>query len=417
MVRTGGDRLMARIAIVTSGHFCTNPRVWREADALAAAGHDVTVIGVSFDPVQAALDRRMLESRAWRYRACADIRGETAASRVRREWHRLRSRVGRLRASRGWPDPHALGYATGSLHEAARDENADLTIVHLEPAFWVGVQLLQEGRRVGADFEDWHSENERPGASRGMAGGFLATLEQRLMQGAVHKTTTSKAMSGALHARYGGGEPEVVYNSVSAPPLRPRREDGTVRLVWFSQTLGRGRGLEDLFLALPLLRGNWQLELRANASADATAWVRGLVPEALLARVQLCPTVPPDELAAAVAANDIGLALEVPSCRNKDLTASNKIFEYLQSGLVVVASDTAGQREVLDGIPGAGETYASGNPEQLAARLNRWLEAPAGLAALRERIHREANALFAYERQRPRLLASVERALAGRVRP
>ena len=40
---------MARIAIVTSGHLSTSPRVVREADALAAAGHDVAVSGVWLD--------------------------------------------------------------------------------------------------------------------------------------------------------------------------------------------------------------------------------------------------------------------------------------------------------------------------------------------------------------------------------
>ena len=408
---------MARISIVTSGHFCTNPRVWREADALSGAAHEVTVIGVNFDPVQADLDRKMLQTRLWRYRAGADIRGQTAASRMRREWYRLRSRIGRMHVRRGDPDPHALGYAVTCLLDAARDEAADLTIVHLEPAFWVGVQLLGDGHRVGADFEDWHSENSSRGTSPGRIGEFLATLERRLMESTMHRTTTSKALAKALGRRYAASEPEVIYNSVASPPFRPRaRDDGLVRMVWFSQTLGSGRGLEDLFLALPMLRGNWRLELRANASAEATAWVRRLVPASLMERVQIAPTVPPGELSEFVARNDIGFALEVPACRNKDLTASNKIFEYLQSGLAVVASDTAGQKEVLEKVAGAGEIYTSGNPAELAMRLNRWLDAPAELAALRPRIHAEANACFAYEHQRPRLLASVERALSEGVR-
>ena len=405
---------MARISIVTSGHFCSNPRVWREADALAGAGHEVTVIGVRFDQAQAALDDEMLRMRKWRYRAAADLRSATAGARMRRNWYRLRARVGRMRANRGSPDPHALGYAADRLLEAARDERADLTIVHLEPAFWVGTRLVEEGCCVGADFEDWHSRNDPADAFSGRPRTFLESLERRLMRSAAHKTTTSAVMAQALEQTYPGGAPDVVYNSVVKPPLRARSEnDGIVRIVWFSQTLGRGRGLEDLFLALPALRGNWRLELRANASDEAKAWVRGSVPGALMDRVDLRPPVPPDELSEAVAANDIGLALEMPDCRNKDLTASNKIFEYLQSGLAVVASDTAGQREVLENVPGAGEFYPSGAPAELATRLNRWIGAPAGLPELRRRVHAEANARFAWETQRPVLLAGVERALSG----
>jgi len=405
---------MARICIVTSGHLCTNPRVWREADALSEASHEVTVVGICFDPAQADLDRQMMKTRSWRYRAGADIRGGSIGGMIRRDWYRLRSKLGRVLISKGRMDPHALGYAANCLLDAARNENADLTIVHLEPAFWVGVQMQTAGFRVGADFEDWHSENDWPRGSVGKAGDFLVSLEAQLMSRAVHTTTTSKALAGALAQTYGGHEPEVIYNSVRSLPYRPRgSEDGTVRMVWFSQTLGLGRGLEDLFLALPLLRGDWNLELRANASPQMVAWMNEAIPGLLRDRVQLRTVVPPDQLSDVVARHDVGLALEVPACRNKDLTASNKIFEYLQSGLVVVASDTIGQREVLARVPGAGELYRSGNPAELATRLNRWLEAPRELSSLRARIHNEANARLAYERQRPRLLASVERALSA----
>lgn len=406
---------MAKIALVTSGHFCTNPRVWREADALSEAGHGVTVIGVAYDPVQSELDRRMLSARAWRYEAAVNLTGDTVASSIALIWYRLLSRIGRGLLAQGIHNANALGYAVKRLLSAARQHRADLTIVHLEPALWVGAQLLREGFRVGMDLEDWYSENnDEPGKAVGQRRAFLRTLEGAVLRSATHSSTTSRAMAAAASEEYGCEAPRVIYNSIFAQPFRPDGEDKLVSLIWFSQTLGPGRGIEDLCRALPLLQGEWHVEIRAKASSAATAWLQSLIPAGLSGRIRLEPMVPPDELSAIVARHDIGLALEVPGCRNKDLTASNKLFEYLQAGLSVVASDTAGQREVLGLVPGAGELYPSGDHRALAGAINRCISASDRLRADRARIHRVANEMFAYETQAAHLLRSVDKALGLR---
>lgn len=403
---------MARIALVTSGHFCTNPRVWREADVLSRAGHAVTVIGVAYDQAQNDLDRRMLSARTWRYEAAANLTGDTLASLIALALYRLRSRIGKEVLTRGIRDANALGYAVKRLLSTARRHRADLTIVHLEPALWVGAQLLREGFRVGVDLEDWYSENDKqPGKAEVQRRAFLRLLEGAVLRNAAHSTTTSRAMAAAACAEYGCKAPGVIYNSIFVRPFRPGSEDKLVSLIWFSQTLGAGRGIEDLCLALPLLQGDWRIEIRAKATSAATAWLRSLIPTELWHRMKLEPTVPPDELSATVARHDIGLALEVPDCRNKDLTASNKLFEYLQSGLSVVASDTAGQREILRLVPDAGELYPPGDYRALASAINRRISARNQLRADRARIHRLANETLAYEVQAGRLLRSVDAAL------
>jgi len=51
-----------------------------------------------------------------------------------------------------------------------------------------------------------------------------------------------------------------------------------------------------------------------------------------------------DDLLSRIAEHDIGFAGEMPHCRSRDLTVTNKILQYLLAGLAVVASGTAGQR-------------------------------------------------------------------------
>jgi hypothetical protein len=82
---------VAKISIVTTSHISSNPRVWREADALSAAGHNLVDTGVWFDPVEAELDQQMLKSRSWQYIPAADLRGPSF-----RLWSRLRAKCGRV---------------------------------------------------------------------------------------------------------------------------------------------------------------------------------------------------------------------------------------------------------------------------------------------------------------------------------
>lgn len=399
---------MAKVAIVTAGHFCTSPRVWREADALAAAGFDVVVIGVSFDPPQAALDREMRVGRAWRHRVAEGLTGHG----LRWTWRRAQARAGRMALDAGLATPYALTYAAPALLTAARAEAADLTIVHLEAGLWVGSRLLTSGARVGVDIEDWHSENDAgAGWNTPAAKRYLAGLEQGVLRHAAHATTTSDALGAALARQYDVPQPLTLYNSCPTRTLLPAPTSEALRLVWFSQTLGPGRGLEALCAALPDVPGAWEVEVRARASADARAWLYGLLPAHLHARVHLEPTVPPDALAAAVGAHDVGLALESPESRSRDLTVTNKICEYLQCGLHVVASETAGQREVLRLVPGAGESCAPGDVPGLTAALSRLVARRDDLRADRGRLHRDANATLAYEHQAGRLVASVRTAI------
>lgn len=405
---------MAKVAIVTSGHFCTSPRVWREADALAGRGHDVTVIGVSFDPAQAALDREMAATRRWRLHVAADLTGRSPGRRLAWTYRRAQSRLGRALVRRGIGSPWALGYAVPRLLAAALAERAALTIVHLEPALWVATHLVRDGLRVGVDVEDWYSENDAGSDWGGEAQQrYLRRLEAAVLDQAVHRTATSDAMATALADAYGCPRPLTVYNSLTTRPLAPAPTDPALRLVWFSQTLGPRRGLEDLCAALPLLRGDWRVQIRARASAEATAWFRGLVRPDLWPRVHIEPVVRPDDLSAAVAAHDVGLALERQTWRSRDVTITNKVFEYAQNGLRVAASATAGQREALARVPDIGALYAPGEPAGLAAVLNDWIARRDELRADRARLHRDANAMFGYEHQADRLAASVEAALGS----
>jgi glycosyltransferase involved in cell wall biosynthesis len=112
-----------------------------------------------------------------------------------------------------------------------------------------------------------------------------------------------------------------------------------------------------------------------------------------------------------IAEHDIGFAGDLPTIRSRDLTVTNKILQYLLGGLAVVASDTAGQREVAEKAPGAVLLYPSGDSVALAAQLNALLNSPQRLQGAKAAALQAAQTVFCWERQEQVLVDLVERAL------
>jgi glycosyltransferase involved in cell wall biosynthesis len=406
---------VARIAIYIGRHLCTAPRPCKEADALAAAGHTVTVSGLWFDPRLVDRDREVLAGRPWRFEPYADCRGGAWSTRLRWQMIRARQHLARTLFTRtGTVTADVFGYGTASMLAHARKTAADLSLFHSEGGLWVARALQRDGWRVGMDFEDWFSQDLPPGSRAGRPIASLQQLESAALRFGPYVLATSHAMARALAHAYDGPEPTVIYNTFPACATAPSGTSAgprPVRLHWFSQTLGPDRGLETLFGALPHLPPNWELNLRADDPQGFAGALVRLLPEPLRTQVHFLPTVPNAELPARIAEHDIGLALEVSSIPSRNLTVTNKLFQYLQAGLAIVASDTAGHTEILSQAPAAGEIFNAGDAPSLAAALSGLLSAPARLSAAKRAAHQASATIFSHERQLPVYAALAERAL------
>ena len=80
--------------------------------------------------------------------------------------------------------------------------------------------------------------------------------------------------------------------------------------------------------------------------------------------------MPHDKLLSFISQFQIGLAIEENINDNKTLTISNKILQYLQAGLFVLASDTKGQTEVADFFPSTVIIVDINKPVQLVNAIN-----------------------------------------------
>ncbi|HTV26219.1 MAG TPA: glycosyltransferase [Xanthobacteraceae bacterium] len=404
------------IIILTGNHLCHNPRVQKEAATLAARGHKVKVLGGWLDLRLKQRDDALIGTLPFEFIPVEDLTARRAAKIRSRTTRKLGTVVYR---GLGLDNKWQLGSTYPALQRAAWNGYADLYIAHSEAALAVVAGLSRAGYRIGVDMEDWFSEDLLPEARRGRPVKLLRRQESEVLANSAFATCPSRAMSLALAEEFGCPPPAVVYNAF--PWAERALLDGRIKdrddcrhpsIHWFSQTIGPGRGLEDLFAALPLLKHPAALHLRGKPVAGFEEWLAKWLPGAWRSHVFLHDVVSNAELLSRITEHNIGFAGEMKYCRSRDLTVTNKILQYLLAGLAVVASDTEGQREVAKRASEAVLLYPSGTPQALAARLDELLGEPERLERARLAALRAAREVFCWERQEPTLLDAVGRALA-----
>ncbi|MFN7413164.1 MAG: glycosyltransferase [Dolichospermum sp.] len=408
---------MAKILILIGAHLCTAPRPQKEAETLANAGHDVTIGGFWFDPDLVERDRLLMIHKKWQFLPIIDFQPHQKINNWSVRW---RSRITKEKFQRfGIFSPELLGYGVKEMLKTAQNFKADLTIVHAEAGLWVGSQLLDEGLRVGVDFEDWFSEDLLPEARAGRPIEKLKSLESRLINECSYCITTSHVMAKALAQAYQSQVPTVIYNTF---PWQERSQlDGKIgdrqnldlpSIHWFSQTIGQGRGLEILFQALPHINQPIEIHLRGNYPESSRQWLEPQIPQQWRDHLFIHPTVPNHELLSRISEHDIGLALEVNNIPSRNLTITNKIFQYLQAGLAVIATNTEGQSEILNEYPEAGKIIPSHDAIALASAINNLVNDPQKLAATKKTALLAAQDQLNWENQENTILRLAAKAIS-----
>lgn len=357
------------ILLLTGAHLSRNPRVVKEANALAEAGYQVSILTVWTHKEWLETDKTLIHP-SIRYEGVDLTKWNSFFSLYYRFLRRFFQEI-----NRRWSveSPHSLNYGLRPLFRKALKSRADLYICHQETGLALGAWLHKTGRKVAYDFEDWYSKDLLPENRASRPVKLLENMEKSGLKNGLFSLTTSHAMAAEM-GRYFQTPPPVVIRNVfptphdlenSSHPNRP------VRLAWFSQTIGPGRGLELLLQAISLLP---ETPLEIHLTGDVSETYR----EALKNRLQhpgmhslhFHRPVAPLVLPAFLSRFDIGLALEQSTPESRNLTITNKIIQYLQSGLAVVATDTAGQTEMKALCPSAIFLFPNGEEKALAEQIH-----------------------------------------------
>ena len=402
-----------KILILSSSHLCRNPRVVKEATTLGAAGYDVTVMSISVQEHFERLDRELLRGLPFR-RIVLDYTARTFTGRASAFLQRSATWIARrLCRHLGIESAQTLGPASALLRRA-RAFPADLTIVHTEIPIWAAGRLIADGRRVAVDVEDWYSEDLLHADRRARPIRLLRRAEALALGQARYASATSQSMALALAKAYAGPPPQVIRNSF---PLQARSRidvplsDRPPRLIWFSQTIGPGRGLELFFAAWTRTIHASEVFLLGDDRPGYRQKLLARLPPERQVAVHFLPLVSPHELPGRLAEFDVGLALEPHWPLNRDITITNKILQYMNAGLAIVATDTAGQQEVMRAAPDSGVLVIAHETAEFATRLDDLLGDRTRLRAAQQAARAAAEREFCWEQETPRLLAAVAAAL------
>lgn len=414
-----------RICIVTSLHLSYNPRVLKEADAFHESGYAVRVVAMRQEADKYQWDESLMSTRSWRLQtlnACPSSgpgRFRWAVGAVRQKLHQ-RARLLRL-GENGLEK--SLNRYYPEMCRLAADEPADLFIAHNLQALPVAAFAARKWKaRLGFDAEDFHRGEIAPTDSgRAPERSLIIAVEQKYLPQCDYLTAASDGISDAYRTALGILKPVTILNvfplseragNTQPEELRAERRGRGLSLYWYSQVVGRDRGLEDVLNAMALLGYGVHLHIRGTLASEYGSVLESKARDlGIGSQVHFLPPVPPEQLVERAAQHDVGLALETGRTENRRISVTNKLLNYFLAGLAVAATDVPGQRGILERAPGAGFLFSPGDTTSLASRIRGWLDSPHCLAVAKMQSRALGESRFCWDREKHKLLEAVTRIL------
>jgi hypothetical protein len=341
---------MSSIVLISTGSPATNPRLVKEANTLQSAGHSVHVLYSHIVDWAEEVDQTILGEATWTAELIGGSPNQHPWTYATSVWsfmivrrlHSLRFRTSRLtRTSR-------------ALAIAARSQSADLFIAHNLGALPAAVLAAQHHNSVAAfDAEDYHYGEF---SSDSWEAKLTRHVEDVWIPQCDATWSASPLIASAYQERFPRHTFDVVDNvfPLTQRALRKETGKGRVRMMWFSQTIGEGRGLEPLFDALrQQVKGSWSLTLIGRVSRSFEGTLEAFRSDHS-EQVHVMPPMNERELFQHMARHDIGLALEIGTPLNRNLCRTNKLFGFILNGCYLLLTDTQAQSEFIELYPKSG---------------------------------------------------------------
>lgn len=225
-----------------------------------------------------------------------------------------------------------------------------LIIAHNPPAFYPAYNFAKSKKILFAvDVEDYH-----PGEQQALIKKELITRIMRvLLPLASYLSFASSLIEGATLKLVGPTLKRnvVIYNNFHKGTFLFKSDSGEkVRLVWFSQNINEGRGLELVVQAVYEKRDKLQLILIGNLNHSFYTHFLSQYSDCLVIKQPMSQS----ELNLDICNYDVGLAIEPGKDDNNLIALSNKIWTYYQAGLFIMATDTPAQVLFIQNNPGHG---------------------------------------------------------------
>jgi len=201
---------------------------------------------------------------------------------------------------------------------------------------------------------------------RVLARQHVVRIEDRYIREANAVATVSDGIADALAQRYGLVRPTVISNTPAWQETAFRPTTRPITVLYHGAVVPR-RGLEILIESVASWPDAFRLVIRGPAQGGFDQHLRNLAGP-FGERIALEPPVPPDQLISTAAQADIGIFLLSNSTTHARFAMPNKIFEYMQAGLMVISSDLPEIRRAIEAA-GCGMLLSDDSPEGIATCL------------------------------------------------
>lgn len=270
----------------------------------------------------------------------------------------------------GSPGRGRLGRMTTGLILAAREilrrrphilHLVDPELLLLAPlARSIGIAVVYEAHEdLAADVRDKHW---LPVVARPAVSVFAARTLRILLRWTDGLVANTPSIARSLHAF----DPVVIanYPVLSATPADKRADRDTVLTCVYVGGITRIRGLTELVRAIELINQNRPAKLLLAGPVSPPAYLDELRTEPGWKRVEYIGSIPNSDVPALYARADIGCITFLPAPNHVD-AQPNKMYEYMASGLPIVASDFPQWKTLIDSGP-FGKTCDPTSPTSIA---------------------------------------------------
>jgi len=152
-----------------------------------------------------------------------------------------------------------------------------------------------------------------------------------------------------------------------------------IKLFWFSQFIGKKRGIEQIIEAIGLLKDyEVNLTLLGNINETDKDYFKSIIAQNEIAEPNIIfiDAVEEKKVFEIASEHHIGFASETGKDFNNNIALSNKIFTYLLAGNAILFSDTDAQRLFFKSNSNIGFLYSQGNSKELANFIMKYILEP-----------------------------------------
>lgn len=407
--------LKKHIVFVSSGQPSANPRLVKEAVACMESGFRVTVIycplstwGDQFDTELFSEFTEIKWIRVGFHPFQNSLRFKYA--RVRRKLYEWLFKYIYKTPIIAW---YSLVLFGQELQKMALKQNADLFIGHNLGSLPVVVMAAEKWKaKVGFDAEDFHrGESEE----MSLHWQICKILETEFMPKLDYLSTSSPLIKKAYLGIF--DIPIITINNVFSKKFLTtniRTTKTPIRLFWFSQVIGKKRGIEDIIFALhDFSNKEFELTLLGNINEETENYFKDLAQrkDGTEVNIRFLNPVHPDEIFIIAQKHDIGLVIEPGRDVNNKLALSNKLFTYLMAGNAIIFSNTTAQSLFFKSYPQIGSMYHCGDIKNLTLVLKKYITNPSSISYQKEKAVELAREKYNWENESQIFLDQVQNIL------